>query len=277
MNTLDETYRRRAVPAGSARYFSWLFAAAPARAPLLGIFALLAEWRAVMHAGTDPAVAMTKIEWWREEMRRLALARPVHPISRHLASLPGAAAVDFSPLEDAVAAAAAYVAGAPIEHAADLPDFADELIGKPLWTAALLGAPATATPELRACARAIGSAEYIVQATLDQPRAAHSGRIIFPVQELLDQGIGNEDLCAADVGTAVGAYLEQARTRAARHYGEAGLALPAPQRAPHRGLLVLAALGAHHLHARRAPGAQGLAVRDLFLAWQTARRALHTH
>jgi len=35
------------------RYWSWLFAAGAARAPLLGIYALLAEWNALM----DPATA----------------------------------------------------------------------------------------------------------------------------------------------------------------------------------------------------------------------------
>ena len=48
---LEESYRARAVPAGSPRYFSWLFAAPPMRDPLLGIYALLAEWRALL----DPA------------------------------------------------------------------------------------------------------------------------------------------------------------------------------------------------------------------------------
>ena len=43
--------RRVPIPPGSARYWSWLFAAADSRPPLLGIFALGAEWQALM----DPA------------------------------------------------------------------------------------------------------------------------------------------------------------------------------------------------------------------------------
>jgi hypothetical protein len=38
----------RAVPPGTARYWSWLFAARVARDPLLGIYALAAEWQALM-------------------------------------------------------------------------------------------------------------------------------------------------------------------------------------------------------------------------------------
>ncbi len=276
VHTLDEPYGRRAAPPGSARYFSLLFAAAPARAPMQGVFALLAEWRAAAQGAADPAVALAKLDWWRDEMRRLALARPVHPISRYLAALPGAAAVDFGPLEGAVAAAAACLAGAPVELDADLPDFADELIGKPLRTAARLAAPATDTAELRACTRELASAEYLVRAIEDQPRAARFGRIIFPVRDLLDHGIGNDELCAAEPGAALGAYIERARARADHHYARAALALPAPPRPPLRGRLVLAARGAAHRRARRAPGAQHIAVRDLFLAWRTARLASHT-
>ena len=47
LRPLEEPYRSRAVPPGSARYWSWLFAARESREPLLGIYALLAEWRAL--------------------------------------------------------------------------------------------------------------------------------------------------------------------------------------------------------------------------------------
>ena len=50
LKTLDATYRGRAIPLGSVRYWSWLFADSRARAPLLGVYALLAEWNAL----TDP-------------------------------------------------------------------------------------------------------------------------------------------------------------------------------------------------------------------------------
>ena len=59
------------MPPGSARYWSWLFAARESREPLLGIYALLAEWRALMDPGTETAVAQLKLAWWQEEMQRL--------------------------------------------------------------------------------------------------------------------------------------------------------------------------------------------------------------
>ncbi|HEY0800609.1 MAG TPA: hypothetical protein VGD54_07180, partial [Steroidobacteraceae bacterium] len=63
--TLDATYRARAAPLGSEHYWSWLFACAPARAPLLGIYALLAEWNALRDPKTEQSAARIKLEWWR--------------------------------------------------------------------------------------------------------------------------------------------------------------------------------------------------------------------
>ena len=88
--SLDATYQNRAVPPGTARYWSWLFAAAESRAPLLGIYALGAEWQALMDPATETSVAHLKLAWWQDEMQRLAAGSPVHPISGYLAALPRA-------------------------------------------------------------------------------------------------------------------------------------------------------------------------------------------
>src|ERR1700722_7047202 len=120
LNSLDASYQARAIPPGSARYWSWLFAAAHARAPLLGIYALAAEWQALTDPGTEVSVARLKLAWWQEEMQRLAKGSAVHPISRCLAALPRAAAVDWRPLSEAVTAATLQISGAPLERDADL-------------------------------------------------------------------------------------------------------------------------------------------------------------
>src|ERR1700722_8966272 len=109
LKPLDATYRARAVPPGTVRYWSWLFAAAELRAPLLGIYALGAEWQALTDPATEISVAHLKLAWWQDEMQRLAAGSAVHPICVYLAALPRAAAVDFAPLSAAVAAAAAQV------------------------------------------------------------------------------------------------------------------------------------------------------------------------
>jgi phytoene synthase len=277
VKSLEATYRLRAVPAGTPRYWSWLFADAQARAPLLGIYALLAEWQALMDPATDPTVAHLKLAWWREEMQRLVTGSGVHPISGYLAALPGAGTIDFAPLLVAVDTAAAQIGGAPLERGADLEAQAQALWGNPVALASRFAAASDAPPDtgVRDCARALAAAEYLAKALVDYRHEARFGRVPFAIDELLAAGVENADLAAATPPPHLQNYLHELRGRAARHFDLAQRALPARQRSRHRHLLVLAALGLKHLDGGTPlPGRRR--VRDMLLAWSTARRANRT-
>jgi 15-cis-phytoene synthase len=274
LRPLEEPYRSRALPPGTVRHLSWLFAAQGSRDPLLGIYALLAEWRALMDPSTEAAVARLKLAWWLEEMQRLTAGSPVHPISRYLAALPQAAAADFAPLERAVEAAALQIAGAPLEHGEELAAHSEALRGGPLMVAArLAGRPQEPVQALRSCVAALACAEYLAGAIADYRREARAGRMVFPVDELLAAGIENADLAAAVAPDHLQSYLDGVRRRAAEFFAAAADVLPREERAPLRHLLVLAALGAKHLNSRRPPADVNFRLRDLYLAWSTARRA----
>jgi phytoene synthase len=308
---LDLGYRARAVPAGSARYWAWLFAAPPARDALLGIQALTAEWRAETDPSVERGVAHLKLAWWQEEIERLTRGAPVHPISRYLAALPGADGPLFQPLAAAVAAAVDEVSGVPLETALDLPAHAMALRGEPLLAASRLAeslhdtpvaASSTASPrapsaapsaasiaaptpassadslgDLRDPIRALAAAEHLAEALADYRRLARSGRVPFPVDELLAAGIETADLCADAPPERLSGYLQQLEARAAGGYRAASAALPSARRGRHRHLLVLAALGLRRLDrspmAEEATTSAMRRLKDMLLAWQTARGA----
>ena len=271
---LEEPYRGRAVPPATIRYWSWLFAAADCRDALLGIYALTAEWRALMDPATEISAAGLKVAWWQEEMRRLAHGSPVHPISRHLADLPRAGSVDFTPLCATIEAVARQTAGAPLERAADLGEHSAALYANPLLIAGRLahGADAAAEAAVLGSLSALAAAQYLAHAAADYRREAHRGRVIFAVDELLAAGIDNADLGAAQPSARLQAYLDGVRAGAAQLFAAAARELPPAQRATMRHVLVLAALGAKHLSGRRSD-ARGPRLDDLYLAWTTARRA----
>jgi phytoene synthase len=253
------------------RYWSWLFAAPEAREPLLGIYALMAEWQALMDLGTEADVARIKLAWWGEEMDRLAQGSPLHPISRYLANLEGTAAIDWSPLMHPVAAAAAQVAGAPLERAAELQAHADALFGIPLLLAARLGG--SGSPTAPACIAALAEAQYLARALSAYGREARAGRILFPVDELLAAGVDNDDLAARDPPPRLNAYLQRMREHADRYFAKAAAALVPRERPPLRHLLVLATLGAKHLNRRERRAGSDFRLADLYNAWTAARRA----
>jgi 15-cis-phytoene synthase len=272
LKTLDASYRARAIPPGSARYWSWLFAASPARAPLLGIYALLAEWNALMDPATEHSAARIKLEWWREEIRRLAAGTPVHPIGAYLASLARADEVDFTPLALCIDAAVAETSGAPLERGSDVAPHAWALRAHPLLVACRLATADLDEAGLEQCTQALAVADYLSRSARDYRREARAGRVPFAVDELLAAGIDNTDLCADQPSAPLEHYLQQLRARAAQDYGIAAQVLPGADRSQQRHLLVLAALGLKHVN-KRAPSREFPGVQDMLLAWSTARRA----
>ena len=272
LKPLDATYERRALPPGTARYWSWLFAAAESRAPLLGIYALGAEWQALMDPATEISVAHLKLAWWQEEMHRLAQGSAVHPISVYLAALPRAAAVDFTPLSVAVTAAAAQVSGAPLERGTDLEPQSRALWGGPMAVVSQLADDVRDETGLRNCTSALAAADYLAKSIRDYRREVRVGRVPFAIDELLAAGVDNDDLARDPPPPHLRLYLDGLRKRAAQYFETAAATLPRAQRARHRHLLVLAALGQAHLK-RRAPAPERRRLKDMFLAWTTARRA----
>jgi 15-cis-phytoene synthase len=261
------------VPPGTLRYWSWLFAAPEAREPLLGTYALLAEWRALTDPSIEAAVAHIKLDWWRHEIRRVATGTPTHPITRYLAGLPGVRIAELARLEEAVDAAAAQAAGVPLERGSDLESHAGALYATPLVVAARATTSAADPRGMVACTTALAAADYLARTTADYRRDARAGRVPFPVEELLAAGIDNDDLTAAAPSDRLQIYLEELRGKAANYYSASIQALAPAARPALRHLSVLAALGARHLNSRRSPSSADFRLGDLYNAWNAARRA----
>jgi phytoene/squalene synthetase len=117
---------------------------------------------------------------------------------------------------------------------------------------------------------ALAAALYLDDAISSYRQAARFGRVVFPVDELLAANIENADLCAAEPPVHLQSYLAELRGRTLGYCSRASAELPRSEHGSLRHLLVLAALG-----ARRAsrPQSGPLPLRDLYLAWSTARRA----
>jgi phytoene synthase len=225
-----------------------------------------------MDPATESAVAHLKLAWWQEEMQRLTTRSAVHPISSYLAALPGAASADFTPLLLAADAAAAQISGVPLEHGADLQPQSQALWGGPLALASRLAGEVQEDAGLGDCTRWLAAAEYLARAIRDYRREARAGRVAFAIDELMAAGIDNADLAADPPPAHLQRYLGRLREQAAQYFDRAVQALPRARRGADRHLLVLAALGLGHLQ-HHSPARMRRRLKDMLLAWQTARRA----
>jgi len=208
-------------------------------------------------------------------MQRLTDGCGVHPISGYLAALPRADSVDFMPLLTAVRSAAMQVSGVPLERGEELEPQCRALWGGPLALASRFAADAVDEPSLRTCTTALAAAGYLSRAIRGYRRDARVGRVPFAIDELMAAGVDNADLSADTAPPHLASYLGRLRETAAAYFGIAAQALPRAQHARHRHLLVLAALGLRHLRGQ-APRSERRRLRELLLAWTTARRAVHS-
>jgi phytoene synthase len=248
-----------------------LFAANEMRPALLGIYALQAEWQALLDPATESSAAHLKLAWWQDEMQRLSQGGGVHPISQYLCSLPRASAVAFAPLVDTLAAALIQISGVPLERGSDLAPQAYALCGKPLAVAASFAGGVFDRDTLD-CLEALANAEYLSRGLFDYRREARAGRVPFAVDELLTAQIDNADLCADPTPERLRAYIKRQREQAHEYFQLAARRLPLQRRSQLRHLLVLAALGIKRLE-RDSSASRNLHLNDMLLAWSTARHA----
>lgn len=271
--SLDAAFVVRAIPLGSARHLSYLFAPPQVRAPLLGIYALLAEWLALLDPATERTVAQIKLSWWHEEMSRLTRDAAVHPVSRYLARQPGADPAHFSILIQAVEAAMVELGGAPLTLAQPLAG--QPLAGQPLasQSTALLAGPLRVASRL-ACQQPDGPEPVgpepvgpaLAGAALDR------GTQSLAMAQYLSRALSEYARGAGGLRAPVA--MDELRHRADTCYADVARDMPAASRADLRHLLVLAALGRKRLNTPRGSSAF-TALEDMLLAWTTARRAAH--
>jgi phytoene/squalene synthetase len=164
------------------------------------------------------------------------------------------------------------VSGVPLERGVDLEPLAQALWGEPLALASMLADEESDVAGLRRCTAPLAAAECLSRAMRDYRRQARAGRVPFAVDELVAAGVENADLIADPPPAHLRDYLDRLRERTAHYFDKATQELPHAQRASHRHLLVLAALGRERLRSRPAPPGRRR-LKDMLLAWRTARRA----
>ncbi len=89
--TPEQYVQDRASKSGSSFYYAFLFLPPPRRAAITAFYAFCREVDDVVDEVMDPAVAATKLQWWRKEVAAAFAGQPSHPVMKALMPL----AADF--------------------------------------------------------------------------------------------------------------------------------------------------------------------------------------
>ncbi len=82
--TPDEYCQDKAAKSGSSFYYSFLFLPEERRRAITALYAFCREVDDVVDECSDPGVAKTKLDWWRQEIASTFAGEPKHPVSHAL-------------------------------------------------------------------------------------------------------------------------------------------------------------------------------------------------
>jgi len=85
--TPQQYVQDKAARSGSSFYYAFLFLPPPRRAAITAFYAFCREVDDVVDEVADPAVAATKLRWWRQEVSQAFDGRPSHPVMHALMPL----------------------------------------------------------------------------------------------------------------------------------------------------------------------------------------------
>ena len=91
--TPEQYVQDKAAQSGSSFYYAFLFLPPPRRAAITAFYAFCREVDDVVDEVSDPAVAATKLAWWRKEVASAFDAQASHPVLKAL--MPHTAAHDI--------------------------------------------------------------------------------------------------------------------------------------------------------------------------------------
>lgn len=227
-------------PAGSMRWYAWLFAS-PAARPLVAVaFALEMELRSIPDARVDHGVAHLKLQWWREEFLRLEQGRPRHPLTQSALNAAPDAGSAWQPMQDLLSSLELDLACATYETEAELDRYFALADGLQRVVAAV---PGPTDARVERFASATGQAARGIEIIRDLRKDAVDGRVYLPLAWLDAEGIDHNELRAESMSPGARRCLTRLAAKLREQSQRARQALIESDFAALRGQIVF--LGLH--------------------------------
>jgi 15-cis-phytoene synthase len=272
--TPDQYCQEKCAASGSSFYYSFLFLPAERRRAIMALYAFCREVDDVVDECNDPAIAATKLAWWRQEIARVAGGQPQHPVG--LALQAAAARFDLPPEQ-----LLEIIDGMEMDlQQSRYLDFKGlslycyrvaSVVG--LLAAGIFGYGDRQTQKY---AHDLGMAFQLTNIVRDIGEDARRGRIYIPMDELKRFDVPAADILNARYSDNFRELMKFQVERAEKYYAQALAQLPAVDRRSQRPGLVMAAIYRTLLDEIRREDYRVLhqrialtPVRKLWIAWKT--------
>lgn len=238
--TPDQYCQQRASGSGSSFYYSFLFLPPLRRRAITALYAFCREVDDVVDECREPAIAATKLAWWRDEVERLYHGAPQHPVTRALKPLLADFNLPQELLEEIIDGMAMDLTHTRYADFSALSLYCyrvASVVG--LLSAEIFGYQDRQTQKY---AHDLGMAFQLTNIIRDVGEDARRGRIYLPQDELARFGVAEADLAAGRYSDAFTRLMRFQIERAEHYYAQALAALPAVDRKAQRPGLLMAAI-----------------------------------
>ena len=272
--TPQQYVQDKAARSGSSFYYAFLFLPPPRRAAITAFYAFCREVDDVVDEVSDPAVAATKLAWWRREVAAAFEGRPSHPVMQALQPI----AADFGIRADHLLS---VIDGCQMDlDQSRYLDFAG-LARYCHLVAGVVGEVAAnifgrTQEQTVAYAHRLGLAMQLTNIIRDVGDDARRGRIYLPVSDLKQFDVKAQEILNRGYSERFTALMRFQAERAHRSYDEALALLPEADRSAQKPGLMMANIYRSLLREIEADDFQVLhqrtsltPIRKLWIAMQT--------
>ena len=275
--TPDEYCQQKTARSGTSFYYSFLFLPPQRRRAITALYAFCREVDDVVDEVSDPALARTKLAWWRNEIATAFTGTPQHPVARALKPVVATYDLPQAHFQTVIDGMAMDLERARYLDFAELERYCHCVAGVVgLMSAEIFG---YVNPATRTYARDLGVAFQLTNIIRDVGEDARRGRIYLPQDELARHGVSASSLLRRETGDGLTALMADQVARARSWYTRALTALPDEDREAQRPGLVMAAIYSTLLTEIERDGYRVLdrrialtPLRKLWIAWTTSRR-----
>ncbi len=238
--TPDQYCQEKCAASGSSFYYSFLFLPPARRQAIMALYAFCREVDDVVDECSDPALASTKLAWWRMEVERVANKQATHPVGLALQTVSPEIRLPGERLNEIIDGMEMDLQQTRYLDFAGLSLYCyrvASVVG--LLAAEVFGYRDAQTEKY---AHDLGMAFQLTNIIRDVGEDARRGRIYLPIDELQRFNVPAADILNARHSDNFAALMQFQYERAQRYYQQALAALPASDRKNQRPGLIMAAI-----------------------------------
>jgi phytoene synthase len=238
--TPEQYVQQKAAASGSSFYYAFLFLPPPRRAAITAFYAFCREVDDVVDEVTDPAVARTKLAWWRSEVAQAFAGQPSHPVMKALLPSVPAYGLEQAQLQAVIRGCEMDLEQTRYLDFPGLERYCHLVAGVVGEVAARIFGQTQ--PETTGYAHKLGLAFQLTNIIRDVGEDAMRGRIYLPVNELQQFDVKAHEILQRKHSDRFVALMRFQAQRAHALYDEALALLPSADRRAQKPGLMMASI-----------------------------------